>query len=146
MSRTERSSTLTTRERQLKATAVADYQAEQEQKAEDLRASEVTDVVADVIKDMSLYKEFKEIPILDSTFVELDVHIVGGNQVHENKYEFDDVAELADLQERGQSALNVSIGTPSEPLARAALAEINAKSHDILATFAGEDNAENTRF
>ncbi len=132
--------------RQAKATAVADYIAGEEREAEALRESDVTVEVANVIKNMSLYKEFVDMPILDSAFVELDVHIVGGNQVHGNEYDFDDVAELADLQEQSQRALNQSIGTPSEKLARAALAEINAKSHDILAEFAGETSAEDTRF
>ncbi len=145
MSRTEKSQTESLEIRQAKATAVADYIEGEEREAESLRHDEVTTEVVNVIRDMSLYKEFKSVPEIDNALTQMDVHLTE-EMPYTYEYGFDDSGELSQLQQQAQTALNKSIGTPSEPLARATLNTINRASHDVLAELAGEEDAENTRF
>ncbi len=120
--------------RQAKIQAVEDYKSEQEQERQNINTSEVSHQIVDVIQDMSLYKEFKNTPAIDQAFVEIDSHMI--DSAYDNQYGFDDVKELADLKDKAQSALNMSIGTPVEGLARATFNTITREEGQILADLA----------
>ena len=124
--------------KQAKIEAVEQYKEEQAQERENINGSDASTEIARVITDMSLYKAFEETPEIDHALVGMDSHII--EEPYDSRYGFDDAGELAQLKESAQTALNKSIGTPVEGLARATFDTITRREGQILAdlVFDGE--------
>ncbi len=120
--------------KQAKIEAVEKYKEEQATERANINHSDVSHGVIDVIKDMSLYEVFTDTPEIDQAFVQIDSHMVA--DAYDNRYGFDSDAELAQLKESAQTALNMSIGTPVEGLARATFDTIVRSEGQILADLA----------
>ncbi len=126
--------------KQAKLNAIAEYKETQAQERANINNSDASHEVASVITDMTLYKAFAETPEIDHALVEMDSHIV--DDPYDTRYDFDDEGELAILKEKAQTALNRSINTPVEPLARATFNTIVREEGQILADLAFDGESQ----
>ncbi len=126
--------------KQAKLAAIEEYKEEQAVERANINNSDASHEVAGVIRDMSLYEAFENTQEIDHALVELDSHLV--DEPYGSRYPFDDEAELAQLKESAQTALNRSIGTPVEPLARATFNTIVREEGQILADLAFDGESQ----
>ncbi len=117
--------------KQAKLNARAELLDEQEAERATLSHDDASYAMAGVIRDMSLYSVFKEdMGEIDAALGEIDSHIA---DLREYPYGFDDIGEIQQLKDDSQSALNMSLGTPTEATARAVFNTINRHAPDIVA-------------
>ncbi len=134
----------TAAEQRMRNDAKAEVADEAIERTEELNNGRAATSVAAVLQTMSMYQAFEHTAEIDHEFTELNAHKTADDYNHDMF--FDSSEEIAELQRRAQVALNRSVGTRTENLARATLNTINKVAPDVLAELVSDSDYEGVVF